>query len=761
MKILSFLLCLLLHINFWITSDFSNSEITKNSPGSDKIIICGLPIESAKYLKGHSNQLTCYYDRGEKRFSTTSDPDCKSAHNHYIKVLQTDHTWYGLKYEGWISEGVYSRFSVSADTFLIKDKYYHKILNSPDSTAATWKHKALYAREDNGKLWVLNTTFDDNPEILIMDMNLNKNDTFYVSTINEVSKFIVEKTDFVTDMAGQLRKVIFLSCAFDKYMKFSWIEGIGPDKGFFEYSALHCYTDQSPILLTCFYKNDIQLWKTDFTERCWESSLNITQNDLSGYVVSKYSSGPVIKMERWRINFIPKRFNNIRYYEMMISDQKSGNNFSDTGKFFRSEKNRIYQYISPSAGERLLYDMTLNKGDSIRIQNDEGWSTLVVVNTDSIQLSDQRNRKRLTLQCPDNITSGHGKTVEWIEGIGSYNDPFMPFSHCSEDNVIQQHTLCIYQGNQKIYRSEDAPDDCWIDDFSVTDMTPEATWHLSSYISDGWVSGDCRRAIYTIRVSRDTVIGGLSCRIIGIDNGKRFFTESEIIVFSKENRMYFYEDGIWRLLYDFNAKQGDTVTYYLPRNYHYYSSYSINAPFEDYIYQLNPYKLRIESVDTIYDRFNQVLKRFHTQNLSEIFSSITMGTIIEKMGSTDGLFGNTAYIALPECTEFTGPRCYQDRLNFIQLIDGDCDNLVNVRDIVPTAPYIYPNPTNSIFTIEAGKGMHALSIYDLYGCKYREVIVQDSDRVELNVSSAPSGVYILKIKFSDSSVHSLRLVKTD
>jgi hypothetical protein len=138
-----------------------------------------------------------------------------------------------------------------------------------------------------------------------------------------------------------------------------------------------------------------------------------------------------------------------------------------------------------------------------------------------------------------------------------------------------------------------------------------------------------------------------------------------------------------------------------------------------------------------------------------------MDTIIEKMGSTDGLFGNTAYIGLPECTDFTGPRCYQDGLNFIQLIDGDCDNLVNVRDIVPTAPYIYPNPTNSNFTVEAGKRMHAISIYDLYGNKYRDIKMLDSDRVELNVSSAPSGVYIIQLKFSDSSVQSLRLVKTD
>jgi hypothetical protein len=714
------------------------------------------------WKQNSKTQLTCYYERGEKRFSTTGNPDCRIVQqsDEYLKVLLPENVWYTFWGNGFSGDIFYSRNTISKDSFLIRDKYYYKVLYSMDSTAATWSHKGIFTRESDGKLWVLDSLVS-NDEVLIMDMNLSKNDTFYYKAWGEDYKFVVEKKDTIVDLAGQMRKVSYMRCADGESINFRWIEGIGPDMGVFEANFQHCLIDGFPVFLTCFYNSDVQHWKTDYTERCWESSLQILQRDYVRYVLTRQTSGPVEKMERWQFKFPPGWLNNKAYYELLISNEKNGTDFQRSGKFFRSEKNRFYQYISPSQGERLLYDMNLKTGDSIRLQNDEGWSTLVVLYTDSIQLSDQRNRKRLTLQCLNNITSGHGKTVEWIEGIGSYNDPFMPFSHCSEDNALQQQTLCIFEGIKEIYKSEDAPDDCWIDDFSATDMTPEATWHLSSYIGDDWVSGDCRRAIYTIKVARDTMICDLSCRIIGIDNGVTFFSESELIVFSKENRMYFYADGIWRLLYDFNAKQGDTVTYFLPRNYHYYSRYSIHAPFEDYIYQLNPYKLRIESVDTIYDRFNQPLKRFHTQSLSEIFSSITMGTIIENMGSTDGLFGNTAYISLPECTEFTGPRCYLDGSNFIQLIDGDCDNLVNVRDIVPTAPYIYPNPTNSSFTIEAGKEMRALSIYDLYGNKYRDIKVQDSGRIVININSVPSGVYILKLKFSDSSVQSLRLVKSD
>lgn len=58
----------------------------------------------------------------------------------------------------------------------------------------------------------------------------------------------------------------------------------------------------------------------------------------------------------------------------------------------------------------------------------------------------------------------------------------------------------------------------------------------------------------------DTVISGQPCKILTIveNMGPGFADTSQRYTYSENNRVYFYKDPSWCLLYDFNVRQGDT-----------------------------------------------------------------------------------------------------------------------------------------------------------------------------------------------------------
>lgn len=232
----------------------------------------------------------------------------------------------------------------------------------------------------------------------------------------------------------------------------------------------------------------------------------------------------------------------------------------------------------------------------------------------------------------------------------------------------------------------------------TTDTDPSTTWYSSSYIGD-FSSGECHKKIDITKVVRDTIIDSLLCRIIGVFTDGVYLPESEIITYMKADKMYFYEEKDWRLLYDFAAVIGDTVTYYVSKKYHYYDTYSVPTTYNQDIIDYNPYQLVIKSIDTIHDESGRPLKRFMTERIPNIYDHF-MGTIIEKVGSTKKLFGNNTIISLPECNdvETIGLRCYSDEAVAIKFTNRECDQIrINPSGIADDATWYY-TPASRTFT---------------------------------------------------------------
>ncbi len=166
----------------------------------------------------------------------------------------------------------------------------------------------------------------------------------------------------------------------------------------------------------------------------------------------------------------------------------------------------------------------------------------------------------------------------------------------------------------------------------TTDMSAFSVWRRTN-----WHLGGTEPTIIEIFVDRDTLIDQRVCRIIKTKFNDVMIENSDLPVFYKDKKMYFHEDDQWWLMYDFTAKQGDTVNFYLSKKTELYSfGVSENPPIG-----ANPYRLIIEKADTVLASDGRPLKRFLTAD-AELGGSNVYGMyeIIEDIGSLFGLFGH-------------------------------------------------------------------------------------------------------------------------
>jgi hypothetical protein len=272
---------------------------------------------------------------------------------------------------------------------------------------------------------------------------------------------------------------------------------------------------------------------------------------------------------------------------------------------------------------------------------------------------------------------------------------------------------------------------------------------------------DCELKIDITKVMRDTLIGNRMCRIIGVTSGSKYYPESEIIEFSKNDKMYFYENDEWKLLYDYNAKVGDTISFHISKKYPYYFRFTIPSYYDTTIIQNNPYRLRVVKIDTIYDEGNKPLKRFITHKV-DLQYPISMYEIIENVGSKDKLFGFNGNTTLPECfNNFPPLLCYSDDDISIKFVEGECDKITSSKDVSSERFTMYPNPGHNrlFFNLSDGFSLPVLvRVTDITG----KSLMSDTQNVSdfsMNTSHLTSGLYIITIRDNQGKIRSGKWVK--
>jgi hypothetical protein len=146
--------------------------------------------------------------------------------------------------------------------------------------------------------------------------------------------------------------------------------------------------------------------------------------------------------------------NNILYKKMLGShDSLLVNGWVQSNIFMREDSlHRVFQYQENS--EKLLYDFTLELGDTFIVTHNF-WDTckLIVQNIDSIELNNSELRKRFYLVRHDDPTPNQPwyGYIYWIQGIGSLTHLTEYPWTCFFDNPY--HLLCYIENDEYLYTS--------------------------------------------------------------------------------------------------------------------------------------------------------------------------------------------------------------------------------------------------------------------------------------------------------------------
>ncbi len=268
--------------------------------------------------------------------------------------------------------------------------------------------------------------------------------------------------------------------------------------------------------------------------------------------------------------------------------------------WLREENNKILVYSAAQKKDLVLYDFTLNVGDSLSrlyvdyelssvvdYDNDEwGLSPLVVTEVSTITLLDGKEYKKWTF---DN-------GMQYVEGIGSFgtcyahNDFYQLIANAPlSSDVYSQHLVCTSRNGQLLYK---------MDESEMAQLETECLCEVEKKWSDTWCNTwnvldlKYRTISYTTKedfetwryyLAQDTIINNYTYTAVTrqttkVPEGVYPFTipEPEYVAavrFTDDRKVYIYYDNTEYLLYDFNVQPGDELTVFAGIN-HYHSHHT-------------------------------------------------------------------------------------------------------------------------------------------------------------------------------------------
>jgi len=254
--------------------------------------------------------------------------------------------------------------------------------------------------------------------------------------------------------------------------------------------------------------------------------------------------------------------------------------------FLREEDNKVLLYSGDCTKKDLvLYDFNLKVGDGLAYifkvwdntcgavvfanKNMENSSDSVhVTKIESVVLQDGKARKKWVF---DN-------GMEYVEGVGTYgNDAFAGdfFQLIVEDIPLclrERHLVCVCKNGKMLYEmpyeervkrgamclcEEEVEAPKWCDQ-----------WNVFEYRSVAG-SEDMERRTWLYTLSEDTVIGGQKYRQILCQPSWKSGDIQYVGAMrtTEDEKVYFHYEDSEYLLYDFGAKEGDTLTVFAGLNY--------------------------------------------------------------------------------------------------------------------------------------------------------------------------------------------------
>jgi len=641
-----------------------------------------------------------------------------NAPNHLYQYDQIN-----VRHKEWYFSNNTGRYSQTfgRDTNMFDNKYnwirYRPIVYRNLDTGVETKDTVFATWTPEGRMYISGKKkcdYCEEPIYPLYDFSLLLHDTFTLPY--DYGKAIIVKVDSITLISGYLRKRMVLqhlnAANQAKYGDLIWIEGIGSPNGILYYND---WKQGTKTELTCYYDRDEKRYSSTDDPDCRKPILVSPEFTTYG----PYCVGS----------------------EAGVLPQMSSNTLPISGKWSPES-------INTKTSGTYNYLFTPNDG-----QNADTTSMLIEIIDKILPEFDVKTNynvndvaELLPIESINGIAGTWSPASIDTKKLGSSSYLFLPI----EASCALAYTIEI---NVSILTD-------------TTDMDRSTVWYSSSFIGN-FANGDCRRKIDITRVMRDTLISNRLCRIIGVTSGGAYFAESEIIVYSKDNKMHFYEDNTWKLLYDFTVNIGDTVTYYVSKKYLYYGIFAVPVPFDQELVNDNPYQLIIKGIDSIYTSTGAPLKRFKTERVFNVHGHF-MDDIIVPIGSMEKLFGNNIVIIPPQCDvdieKNAGLRCYSDDDIFIKYTEEACDMLTSVRGDLVAYFKIYPNPGTSSCTVAIGDEVVMPLTYEVISLDgRRHETGYHTSRIDLRIATdaLPAGLYVIRMRDAVGNVGEGRWMKVE
>ena len=484
---------------------------------------------------------------------------------------------------------------------------------------------------EDWKVYVYYEGFDDNDpytedlptgEYLAYDFSAQVGDTLEVfSGIGTYSTYLcvvddVQQTDIQTALRTiTLHKICRMDTDGDGIeedyddREMTWIEGVGSPEGFL-ISDLPCgWVGGGTNHLLCAYKDDeLKYTGTLYDEYGCEYNAGQEMEDL---FPTLWGLQRTSFTEYFDSGHQPES----APYLLKAGDTKwiGGKLYLDFGQYLREENGKIYIYSELQEKDFVLYDFTLELGDTLTTLNWDYYNpnsdgspsvvdydvddcqidTLIVTGISTITLLDGKKYKKWI------FNHGH---FGYVESIGTLSGSFYAISeYCMAvpGCYMGNHLVCASKNGQLLYKMDDAEMErlgaeclCDYDNGPRKDNAkngkiggrPTPTqWNMLEVDIREMENGNTilRAETFSYTLENDSIV----------TNGKTFYqlarqsTKDTAITKSfvgalhfgedEDNRVYFFRDGQEYVLYDFTAEPGDTLEIFAGiNNYPQYSTYT-------------------------------------------------------------------------------------------------------------------------------------------------------------------------------------------
>lgn len=465
----------------------------------------------------------------------------------------------------------------------------------------------------------------DNTEYLLYDFDVQVGDTLdifggielysYSFVEQKTYPHVITKIDTLDDGRLQITSdaiVIFEDGevgTFEEKQQQIWIEGLGSINGIV-HTGINPGIDGNPaIVMLCAYRDDECVYKTDSNDPYWidYTQLGCVYND-GDFIEDAF---PMLSgLQRTICNeYCEDSKTSLQKFEEILFEHDKPYIYCESAFLIREENNKILIYSHSLDKDLVLYDFTLEVGDSLpRLYLDESaekdlyWiyynimnvvdyhkdlegnilpaDTLIVTDVSTITLLDGKEHKKWTFN----------NGMEYVEGIGSYGnsmwfcDFFQLIGNMSFPVSLHgTHLVCVSKNNKLLYQMDDAE----MERLGAECLCEYDRGPRKDNAKDGQIGGrptptqwnqlelDLRKMengntilyaeTFSYTLENDSVVA----------NGKTFYqlarqstkdtatTKSFVgaLHFGKDedNRVYFLRDGVEYVLYDFTAEPGDTV----------------------------------------------------------------------------------------------------------------------------------------------------------------------------------------------------------